>query len=295
MMSTPIAKLPPLPPSLSWFSSLVARGQKGIFAEVIKVTPEIAQRFMDANVDNRKVIPRKVDIVKHDILSGHFTLNGETIIISDEGTLNDGQHRLLGIIAAGKAVDCLVCFGPPRASRLTVDSGVVRSAASLLSMQNAPNAAIASVVAKNLFAFRMGITHAQQKIGIPSKQDAITEYHSRRVAIDAAIDRFQREPFIRRTHTITAIAAAYVIVSSTPDVNVEARESFFAKLAEGANLQHGSPILHLRNRLPAQGDYNERRTEARIEFILRYWNAWRGETSNYVSIRVLGKFPDVLT
>jgi hypothetical protein len=285
--------LPALPPTLSWFSSQVARGRKGIFAEVITITPEIAQRILEANVDNRKVSSRLVETVKHDIESGHFQCNGETIIISDEGTLNDGQHRLLGIIAAGKAVDCLVCWGPVRKSRFTIDAGAMRSTTSLLSMQSVSNAGVASVVAKNLFAFRKRMTHADQKAGI-SKSDVVAEYHGQRAIIDTAVARFQGESFVRSTRTTAAVAAAYVIISAAGAPAVD-REAFFTKLSEGANLDRGSPILHLRGKLLEQGgDYNSRRTEARLELVLRYWNAWFSNTSHAL-VRMQGKFPDVVT
>jgi hypothetical protein len=275
-------------PELSWFAERVERGQEGAFSEVVEMTPDLARRLLETNDGNRPLKQGLVDRIEHDIRSDQFQLNGEPIIVSIDGRLNDGQHRLLAIIAADKTVSVFVAFGVPRESRFTVDMGDVRTTSNLLSMQSVTHPTPASIVAKNLFAFRNAISHAQQKQGI-GKQDVIGEFSRHRAAIEAAIESFSKDSFVRATRCLAPVAAAYVIISNTGVPTVD-REAFFTKLVVGANLDPDSPILHLRGKLLERQDYEARRTEARLELILRYWNAWAANAP-VSTIRMHGRFP----
>ena len=274
---------------LSWFAERVERGQEGAFSEIVSVTPDLARRLLEVNDCNRPIKPRLLDRIEHDIRNGQWRLNGEPIIVSEDGRLNDGQHRLMAIIAADKAVQSFMAFGVPRDSRFTVDLGDVRTTVDFMKMKTVVNARDCSIVAKNLFAYRNHLTHQQQKQGI-GKQDVIGEYERQQAAIDAAVARFQKESFMRSTKCVPAVATAYVIISNSRATAAVKREAFFTKLAIGANLDPQSPILHLRGKLLEKADYDLRRTEARVELILRHWNASvAGEP--VASIRMQGKFP----
>jgi hypothetical protein len=183
-------------------------------------------------------------------------------------------------------------FGVPRDSRFTVDMGDVRTTIDFMKMNTVANARDASIVAKNLFAYRNRVTHVQQKAGI-GKQDVMAEYDRQRAAIDAAVARFLKESFMRSTHSVAAVATAYVIIFNSHASPVR-REAFFTKLAIGANLDPTSQILHLRGKLLEKADYDLRRTEARVELVLRHWNAWIGDEP-VASIRMQGKFPVAAT
>jgi hypothetical protein len=282
-----------LPPTLSWFAAQVASGQKEIFTEKLLVTPDMARRFLENNPHNRPLDARYVEFLAREITTDQFDgLNGATMVISNEGTLNDGQHRAAAIALADKAVWCQICWGPPAESRLTIDAGRKRTMSSLLSMQNVTYASLASVTARNLFGFRKRLAIAQFKQAI-SNSSVNKEYHAHRAAIDEAVNRFQKEHFTRSLRLTPATAAAYVVISNSAAATGD-REGFFHKFCVGAHLDPDSPILHLRGRLMTQAEYNERRSESRFELILRYWNAFASKAPHN-HIRLQGKFPDVLT
>lgn len=280
-------------PTLSWFAERVARGLKQSFSEIVSVTPDIAKRLLEVNDCNRPIKPRLISRIEHDILNNQFRLNGEPIIVSEDGRLNDGQHRLMAVVSADKTVESFMTFGVPRDSRFTVDMGDVRTTIDFLKMNTVANARDASIVAKNLFAYRNHLTHQQQKAGI-GKQDVVDEYNRQRVAIDAAVARFLKESFMRSTKTVPAVATAYVIISNSRVTAAVKREAFFTKLSIGANLDPQSPILHLRGKLLEKADYDLRRTETRVELILRHWNAWVADAP-VASILMQGKFPVAAT
>jgi len=288
-----MGELVPISPTLSWFAERVERGRKQPFSEIVNVTPDIAKRLLEVNDSNRPIKPRLIGRIEHDILNGQYRCNGEPIIVSEDGRLNDGQHRLMAIVAANKTVESFMTFGVARDSRFSVDLGDVRTTVDFMKMKTVVNARDASIVAKNLFAYRNHLTHVQQKAGV-GKQDVIDEYNRQSTAIDAAIARFVKESFMKSTKTVPAVATAYVIISNSRATAAVKREAFFTKLAIGANLDPASPILHLRGKLLEKADYELKRTEARVELILRHWNAWVADAP-VASIRMQGKFPVAAT
>jgi hypothetical protein len=284
-----MGELVAISPTLSWFAERVERGSKQSFSEIVSITPDIAKRLLEVNDCNRPIKPRLLDRIEHDIRNGQWRLNGEPIIVSEDGRLNDGQHRLQAVIAANKAIESYMTFGVPRDSRFTVDLGDVRTTVDFMKMKTVVNARDCSIVAKHLFAYRNHLTHMQQKAGI-GKQDVIDEYNRQSTAIDAAVARFQKESFMRSTKTVPAVATAYVVISNSRATAAVKREAFFTKLSIGANLDPQSPILHLRGKLLEKADYDLRRTEARVELVLRHWNAWIADAP-VASIRMQGRFP----
>ena len=66
--------------------------------EMITVTPEIAQEFLERNHNNRKIKPRKVDKFAYQLSQGQWITNGDTIRFDVKGTLIDGQHRLKAVV-----------------------------------------------------------------------------------------------------------------------------------------------------------------------------------------------------
>lgn len=277
-------------PTLSWFAQRVERGREQPFSEIVEITPDIAKRLLEVNDSNRRINPRTVERFTHDIRAKQWRLNGDAIIVSKDGRLNTGQHRMLAVIAAGTPITTWATFGVDRDSRYTLNLGVPTTTINLLSMQAVSHPSIASVVAKNLYAFRNSLTHTQQKSGV-SKPDIVAEYNRQSAAIDAAVARFAHEDFTRRTKTTAAVAAAYVIIAARRPP-ADKREVFFTKLASGANLGPDSVILSLRAKLMGTGQYNLRRTEARIELILRHWNAFM-HGAPAASIRMSDRFPVV--
>lgn len=87
-----------------------------VTSKVETITPEIATEMLKMNSRNpRKTMSRSV-IQKYadDILNDKWQLNGETIVFDEDGFLKNGQHRLCGVIKAGKPIKILVVRGVSR-------------------------------------------------------------------------------------------------------------------------------------------------------------------------------------
>lgn len=122
----------------------VKASHKGAFSEVMSISPEIAQAIIRNNPKNRKINSKGLADRLRDIADGRWELNGQNVIVAKTGELNDGQHRLWAVILSGSKVRSGVFFGAERISRMTVDTGIVRTGATRLGFLDAPNYALAA-------------------------------------------------------------------------------------------------------------------------------------------------------
>lgn len=106
-----------------------------------RITPDDARELLKNNKQNRKVKDRRVARIAEDISSGRWGLDGNSIALDSAGMIvRNGQHRLYGIIKAGKAVDTFVFIGIRAADLRTIDDVASRSLADNIAMTGAKNA-----------------------------------------------------------------------------------------------------------------------------------------------------------
>ena len=139
--------------TIDWLQSSVERGRKEIFTDRATITPGMALAILERNPDNRNISPMKAEHYARDMASGNWVENGETIIISKDGLLNDGQHRLQAVIDSNSVVPFLFVFGVPRETRTTIDQGRARTAGDFLAMDGVHYAKNASTAAKFIIAY----------------------------------------------------------------------------------------------------------------------------------------------
>lgn len=132
--------------------------------ELVTVTPSIAKAWIDSTSSrNRSLSSARVRSYAELMKSGRWMMNGESIIIDDNGNLIDGQHRLHAVIRSGKSVQMVVVRGVDPSSFKTIDVGKKRSPGDILHVAGIPMprcaAAITSVVYtfKSVGEFRSGI------------------------------------------------------------------------------------------------------------------------------------------
>ena len=99
-----------------------------IHTTIERITPAIAEKYLEANTSNRTL--RKFHVLKlaSDIKEGRWHLNGSSIVFNGDGTLLDGQHRLAAIIHAGQPADILVVRGVSKSAMPSIDANISRKA-----------------------------------------------------------------------------------------------------------------------------------------------------------------------
>ena len=77
----------------------------------ILITPKIAEELLKLNVNNYRTKSKStVEKYAKDMLCGLWEANGESIAISKDGVLRNGQHRLAAIVKSGKPVLMYMVF-----------------------------------------------------------------------------------------------------------------------------------------------------------------------------------------
>ena len=141
-------------------------GRDDVFSVTTLVTPTMAEALLSRNGGNRPVIwtaaTRSVSAYAEAMSRGEWVLNGEPIIISSGGDLNDGQHRLHAIIQSGVSVQMMLTFGVERDTRHTVDQGVARTHGHILAMFGEKNTNKLATALQFLWVTDQGLTfHAR--------------------------------------------------------------------------------------------------------------------------------------
>lgn len=93
------------------------------WSQTVTVTPEIAKQWITANVSNRRVRKGRVQNYARDMAAGNWLFSTQGLAFGTDGSLIDGQHRLLAVIAANVPVQMLVWFDVPMQTREVIDIG----------------------------------------------------------------------------------------------------------------------------------------------------------------------------
>ncbi len=120
--------------AVAWIDEQVKLAKGKIGCGVVEITPAMARALLSRNPGNRRVSESTVSKIARDIYNSDFIVNGESIIVADDGSLNDGQHRLCAVVEADKPIVSVIVFGPARASRVTVDQGRSKMVGDYLAM-----------------------------------------------------------------------------------------------------------------------------------------------------------------
>ncbi len=222
---------------------------------------------------------------------GEWVLNGETIKIAENGTLIDGQHRLQAVVDSGVAIETLVMRDMPLAVQDTVDTGRRRRLSDILAIEGESDSHALGAALSMLHRFRSGTGINYSHAGAPSPQQAL--------------ELLEREPTIRDSvrearrvtkHVGGPIGVFAALHHLFLEVDREAAEDFFNRLADGANLSPGDPLLHLRNQLarPRQ-DRNYAQSPSNIAALtIKAFNLRRlGRNVDLLAFRKTEKFPTI--
>ena len=103
-------------------------------AEVTTITPEIAMELLENNDHNRKVSQANIRAVANALQNNEWQLNGQPIIVAEDGKLMDGQHRLMAVIETQISLPTVLVTGVREEVFTTIDTGRVRTGGDTLSI-----------------------------------------------------------------------------------------------------------------------------------------------------------------
>jgi hypothetical protein len=100
------------------------------------ITPAAAREFLKNNTHNRMVRDAWVNTLACEIANNRWETTHQGIAIAADGTIIDGQHRLLAIAQAGIAVEVYVARDVPMEIQVVTDTGSKRNVADFLNLND---------------------------------------------------------------------------------------------------------------------------------------------------------------
>jgi len=245
-------------------------------AYVVEVTPEVAKAWLEMNTGNRPVRHSTVSKYARRMKRDEWMLNGEPIIFDWNNCLLNGQHRLLACIESGVSFNALVILGVDPEGFKTMDNGSGRSGGDVFSIdgiQNANNAAAGVKLAMRLEAGAMQSIAPNERA--PSNAELLAWYNDHPEFAELVQLGRKWYDICGRQIMSPSRFAAYAYIMSTR--NKKDAMKFMDKLATGAMLENGSPVLYLRRLLiQAKIDPKHRLQPSVITWYVREcWNAYR--------------------
>lgn len=235
----------------------------------VDLTPELAEALLNINPDNRSFRKVKVTQYSADMASGRWALNGEPIIVSKDGYLNDGQHRCLAVIDANATIPVAITFGIERETRLTVDQGGARSAGDFLGMEGVNNAALVAAIARMAMAYEAsGGKNIAGAHAITATQVRERAHADPALGVSATFGHTNSR--YTRTFAAGSIVGLCHYILSRKDA--EDAEGFLSRLCKGDDLKLRDPAHTVREKLISMGKTSR---ERKIKLILQAWTFHR--------------------
>lgn len=222
------------------------------------ITPDIATRWLEKNIDNRTLRNSSVDNLSSEMRAGRFGISTDCIGFDEDGNMINGQHRLWGVIESGCSILALVGRGFPkmvndRADLFTadiLDGGIKRSVSDQLQrMHGIANANLTAAAARSIGMICINGSPGAFPMG--KTQVILSIYGEEIHKMINAVGHFKP---VRKASVVGALAFAAKSFNGQVSAFVE-------KLAYGECLKKGDPAFALRQHLinnnqPASGNRN---------------------------------------
>ena len=205
-----------------------------------------------------------LDGIARDIRAGRWMLNAQPICVSAGGTLLNGQHRLLAVVAAGIAIEVPIARFLPDEAFGTYDRHAKRGLELAGSLESFGDRALVAAMANLLWRRELRPAGRRQAKATAAEIHAIVQQHPRLLELR----RFARRMVDHGRSSVLGYGA-YIIERE----NAELSKAFLRALETGAGLPDGHPVLALRRtlqRLRRAGASQDEQLEAMLEGWTRF-------------------------
>lgn len=235
------------------------------------ITPEVAERLLSLNIDNRVVRSDAVARYADDMRNGRFLHTGATISIDTEGRILDGQHRLLACVESGVTIRSIIISGLEPEAFTATDKGTRRSMADTLKRMGYTNTArmAAATVAVMQWdeGYRSGeVIGGGRRVSEQRLLTYLTE-HDEELAAAAG------SPTVAAAKVLPKVSDTARVI--TRRVDPEDSEVFFEALRTGVTEEPGLILLREALRRDREGSGKSRGAFWQLGMILKTWNLWR--------------------
>ena len=211
-----------------------------VTSKVETVTPEKAARWLKKNRRNRALNRHRVNQFAADMKAGLWRVTPQGVGFDINDDLNDGQHRLHAIIAAGVPVEILVVRGLEPESQEVVDTGQARTLGQTLTLRGEKRANQLAAALRLLYGYRCaGDTHW-------SLLNEVSKSQFLELLEQEPLLRDSLRPAGRWAFPGVATGVSTVMHYLFTEVDAQLAEEFFDAVATGENLSNTDPAFKLR-------------------------------------------------
>lgn len=215
------------------------------------ITPKRAEEILAKNTSNRKVNEAGVLFIKRAITSGQFKYNGESIIIAKDGTLLDGQHRLMACVQTDTPIDVELIEGVDNDVMPTIDTGTARTAAHVFQIMDIKNGAVVSAGIRNILTdirLKRGIRKNGNRTTKISNMEILDFYNENKELMDL-LGAFSVHQVNIGTKLITSskLMALVYLLSTISDGKIVI--DFFREVLSGIRIRESNLAHLLRKKL----------------------------------------------
>lgn len=249
--------------------------------ELEVITPEIAEKYLALNKENRTLSVAAVRQYSRDLASGRWAFSNDAICFASDGRLINGQHRLEAIVSAAADMQCIVVRNLPPETQHKMDAGRRRTASDALHLTGHNYTSLLAATAKLAILYtsgRMFRDRKEQQVSTAEIQEFVANNPDLEAAVELASlhqKRIDARPSV--------VSLTYWLCAR---VDLEAASTFIDLLATRVGQEQGSPILALDNRLRRLRDARVHTSQRDQLFLfLKTWNYWRkGESVTSISL-----------
>lgn len=259
-----------------------------IFTQIETVTPAMAELWLATSTYNRSISKKRVERYARSMLLGEWKLTGEPIIFTEDGALAQGHHRCHACILANTPFQTLVVKGAKNEVRIATDTGKAWTFADHLTAEGEADAK--SLAGAVLWVWRYKQNDLRRQTHAPEPQELLRCLTDNPGIRDTVL---QGKRISRKCNVSANVAAGAHYIAET--IDKEDADHFFNRLEDGASLEHGSPILTLRDWVPTIKKGDAIRVNVRVvsALTIKTWNAYRdGDTLTKLTWRQGGSHPE---
>jgi hypothetical protein len=256
-----------------------------------RIDPPKATRYIQQAVGyNRSVQMYHADTISEDMKKGTFLFNGASVLVDEDGRLNDGQHRMVATTKAGDDLHHpwwgLFVSGISREVFKTVDRSASRNFTHVLQTFDIKNANLVAPVVRRVLSWERGKKYFRNNAMVMTHTDLLTRVGADRELFDWASGLMASQKSFVRQNNMNSYAWGFLLFMCAKQASPEFSEEFwvtnFAKGQKVETEKHPSYVLRRRllkntkkvdsaigGKKVVEFDYNDY-----VAYGLTAWNNW---------------------
>ena len=256
---------------------------------LISITPELADKILGFNTENRRMRGFAAKDYAATMTEGGWKLTHQGIALDTNGIVQDGQHRLQGIVDSGTTQQFFIFVGMDPAAYTALDIGMKRTYGDTMTRVGHNNAAQLGSCARLVFLFQRRDFTSTWKVTNQQVLDTVSEDEDGFVMAMTWGGRLKKPPIGLAVHVG---AAAFYLISRAN--SAERVNQFFQGLID-MEFEHGrSDPRNVLVRALSNLSGTSRTGPEKLALVIKAWNAWEeGRTISVLSWRRNEEMPKV--